>query len=179
MRRAPFLVGVLLAGNAAAFQTDLRLDPFSFIEQTGPEGSRYYAFPGNARMHLVFGARSGDAIPLTLAPGGLELGVATGEGLPPLELSLAETAQGSLALHPDGTGTLTLQAAVLAKRVGGLQAVRYDLSLSVDIVRMGQTAQGWVQMIASDLVATPEGAPPQQFLAAIGGTLEALPPGFE
>jgi hypothetical protein len=179
MRRAFFLGALLSAGHASAFQTDLRLDPFSFIQQSGPEGQRYYSFPANARMHLVFGVRTGDAIPLTLPPGGLELGVATGEGLPPLELSLAETAQGSLAVHPDGSGTLTLQAAVLAKRVGGLQVARYDLALSVDIVRMGQTAQGWVQMIAADEVATPEGAPPQQFYAAIGGTLDALPPGFE
>ncbi len=179
MRRALFALTLLLAGNAVAFQTDLRLDPFSFIQQTGPEGQRFYAFPANARMHLSFGSRSGDAIPFTLPSGGLELGTATGEGLPPLDFSLAETATGSLAVHPDGSGTLTLQAAVLAKRVGALQAVRYDLELSVDLVPMGQTAQGWMQMVAADEVATPEGAPPQQFYAAIGGTLEALPPGFE
>jgi hypothetical protein len=31
MRRASFLAALLFGGNAAAFQTDLRLDPFSFI----------------------------------------------------------------------------------------------------------------------------------------------------
>jgi hypothetical protein len=168
-----------LAPAAPAFDSELRIDPSSFIRQTGPEREAVYAFPESARLRLRFGARAGRSIPVTIPLDGLLLGVARAERMPALEFRLAEPARGTLQIDGDGGGVLSLAAAVLVQPLGALRAVRYDLTLSVDVVRMGNTGRGWVQIATADEVAMAEGAAAESFSAVIGGTLDSLPPGFE
>lgn len=180
VRLLAFLLGVVTglghAPGAVAFDTELRIDPFSFIHQTGPEREALYEFPEAARIRLAFGTRAGDSVPVTIPLDGLLLGIARAERMPALEFRLAEPAHGNLRVNGEGTAVLALSAAVLVKPLGALRAVRYDLTLSVDIVRMGATAKGWMQLAAADEVESAAGDSGESFTALIGGTIDALPP---
>jgi hypothetical protein len=167
-----------MAPSALAFDTELRLDPVSFIQQTGPRRTAVYTFPEAARLRLSFGQRKGNSIPVTIPVDGLLLGLAQADGMPPLEFRLAEAAHGDLQIGPGGDAVLTLAAAVLVQPLGALRAVRYDLTLSVEVVRMGTTTKGWMQMAAADAVKGVEGRSKERFTALIGGTLASLPPDF-
>ncbi len=174
-----FVTGLAAAQSARAFDTELRVDPFSFVRQVGEERESRYDFPEAARIRLSFGQRVGDSIPVTIPVDGLLLGIARADRMPALEFRLAAPAHGALQVQGNGGGVLALEAAVLVQPVGALRAVRYDLTLSIDVVRVGTTAKGWMQMAAADEVASAHGSPSESFTALIGGTLDSLPPEFD
>ncbi len=172
-----FVTGLATTQSALAFDSELRVDPVSFIRQVGQDREARYDFPEAARIRLSFGQRVGDSIPVTIPTNGLLLGVARADQMPALEFRLAEPARGALRVDGHGGGVLALGATVLVQPVGALRAVRYDLTLSIDLVRMGNTAKGWMQLAAADEAASPTGG--ESFTAMIAGTLDSLPPGFE
>ncbi len=171
------LAGLVLAAQVSAAEVDFRLDSSSFIREADTTGAKIYTFPASARVRFAFGRRAGDTVPVTIAPGGLLLGVVRGEGLPPLEFELAEPATGTLTLSAEGAGSLVLEGKLLVKRIGAVRPLTRDLTLEMDLVPIGTTGKGYMQITSAGDLARDSLDPGRSYLAVIGGTLDSLPAG--
>ncbi len=173
-----FVVLVLLLAStprlAAAFETTLRLDESSLLRPRDAVGAGGYAFGAGARVRMRFAPQGSNAFAVEVPADGLELGVVRGAGLPPLELRLASPVSGTLRKTASGEGTLELHGDVVVRRVGGRRPMVYTLAFTADLIRIGATGKGYLQLS----VDRPDPADIQRFDVLIAGQLDTLPPGF-
>jgi hypothetical protein len=82
-----------------ALESILTLDSgASYVSQKSPHADGSYVVPAGT-LRLVFGTRSGNAISVTVPPGGLQMGVLQGNGMPDLRASVRSSGFGSLIVE--------------------------------------------------------------------------------
>jgi hypothetical protein len=152
------------------------------------QGSReaVYEFEDAGWIDLQVGPLEGQQFPVAIPVGGLHLGTARAQGMPPLTFRLTEPAKGYLDVRKGEEGRLILRGTVLVETTAGRRSATYDLAVTTEFTEAPdrtvqgerlESVSGHLQLVTARTVRA--GERPEGFYAVVSGRFDALPPGFK